>query len=176
MGHGVQAHESRSNFQRYIGKRAVLDGFFGAIKRTMVKRQPGATLRMAYGSAGPNMAPGGRGEQSVPTTGTYAACRRVFDTVLTDEFRSTCVGWASGVRNELVYARPDGQGGRVMDHTACKYSPTVPLSGGDWAQVDKWRQESDAHKRRAKRASFHVAALWSSVHPSRARDGWAREQ
>lgn len=159
----LQRRESRSNFQRYIGKRSVLDGFWGGIKRTMRQLHPDVAFKVAYGSAGPSMRPGGRGEQSVPTTGTYAACRRAFDTVLTDEFRSTVVSWASGTRNELVYERPDGLGGRRLDHVPGKYSPVVPLcaaTGGgvnkEWAEVAKWRK--DAAARKAKASSWKTAA------------------
>ena len=143
----LQRRESRSNFQRYIGKRSVLDGFFGGIKKQMTKLHPGVGLRVAYGSAGPTMKPGGRGEQSVPTTGTYASCKRIFDTVLTDEFRSTCADWASGKRNELVFETPDGIGGRYLDHTLGKHSPCVPLTHKDWGEVAKWRADG-AHKQR----------------------------
>ena len=161
----LQRRESRSNFQRYIGKRSVLDGFFGAIKKRMTKLHPGVGLRVAYDSAGPTMKPGGRGEQSVPTTGTYASCKRVVDTVLTDETRTTCVSWASGKRNELVFERPDGMGGRELDHTVGKHSPCVPRTapGGsvnkDFLEVTKWREE-DARKQSRWRPSHQLRGLW----------------
>jgi hypothetical protein len=106
----------------YIGKRKVLNGFFGGIQR-----------------AGPKTT--GRGEQAVPTTGTYRACKRVFGaqaTVLTDEFRTTCVDWESGKRNHTVYAVPDGRGGFVRESTAKKSAPVAAEEHKE--AVASWRQ------------------------------------
>jgi hypothetical protein len=86
----------------YIGKRKVLNGFFGGIQR-----------------AGPKTT--GRGEQAVPTTGTYRACKRVFGaqaTVLTDEFRTTCVDRLSP-EGEVLY--PVIRGLRFCPETRSAY-------------------------------------------------------
>jgi hypothetical protein len=137
----LQRRESRSEFQGYIGKRKVLDGFFGGIQRAVRKQFPGTDVVVAYGSAGPKMKATGRGEQAVPTTGTYRACKRVFGaqaTVLTDEFRTTCVDWESGKRNHTVYAVPDGRGGFVRESTAKKSAPAAAEEHKE--AVASWRQ------------------------------------
>jgi hypothetical protein len=47
--------------------------------------------------------------EKVPTTGTFAACRRIFRngaTSVVDESHTTVVDWATGGRKELVYKVP----------------------------------------------------------------------
>ena len=61
---------------------------------------------VGYGSAGLTMKSSGKGEVAVPTTGAFKACTRVFgkkSTSVTDEFRSTAIGWETGGRKEAVY-------------------------------------------------------------------------
>jgi hypothetical protein len=100
--------ESRANFQRYIGKRKVLDAFFSQIKKQIARTFPEADVTIAYGSSGPTMKPTGKGECAVPTTGTYIACKRIFSdrTQLVDEYGSTSRTWTTGLPNEAVYRVP----------------------------------------------------------------------
>ena len=119
----LQRRESRSEFQRYIGKRAVLDGFWGRIKKEVQQLCLTAEVRVAYGSAGPNMASTGRGQLSVPTTGTYKACRRAFSTELEDEFRTSVVCWETGRQNEGGIR--DARGG--AHEISCRLSGQVQI-------------------------------------------------
>jgi hypothetical protein len=98
--------ESRADFQRYIGKRKVLDGFFSRVRHELKLKFPGASIKVGYGSAGMKMKPTGRGEVAVPTTGTFKACVRVFgpeNVSSTNEHKTTAVEYESGERKEAVY-------------------------------------------------------------------------
>ena len=105
---------------------------------------PGAKVKMAYGSACEHMKPGGKGELSVPTTGTYKAAKRAFgkDVDTTDEFRTTLMEWETGRKKEAVFRLPSPQRssqglllGQVkpihemtrLGHTTAKTMPVVLL-------------------------------------------------
>jgi len=68
------------------GKKRVLARFFNSIERAGGDARP---VLVAYGSA--KLAPGGRGEVSVPVQEVFQECRRRFETHVVDEFRSTRV-------------------------------------------------------------------------------------
>jgi hypothetical protein len=145
----LQRRESRAQLQRYIGKRKVLDGFFGGMQRTMRSRYPGVDIQVAYGSSGPTMKASGRGEQAVPTTGTYKACLRVFGkggTHLTDEFRTTVVDWESGSRGHAVFMKPEADGtyglGHVEPNVQGRQTHLPPMiEKEDVECVTRWRKE-----------------------------------
>ena len=110
--------ESRAKLQRYIGKKAVLAGFFSAVRKdakALMQKEGCTRIEVAYGSAGLNMASTGRGEAAVPTDGTYKACREAFkdDTVApTWEAYTSAVSWVTKTPYEIVYKRYDGPNGR----------------------------------------------------------------
>lgn len=102
--------ESRANFQRYIGKRRVLDGFFSGVREELTSRFPGVPLEVAYGQAYVSMKSSGPGELAVPTTGTYHACVRSFrgfghDVEVVDEHLTSQIDWESGSRFDRVFMR-----------------------------------------------------------------------
>ena len=70
----------------YGGKKRVLDCFFNEVQEAVGARKK---IVVAYGSA--KFAPGGRGELSVPTTGTFKAFSNRFKgrVAVVDEFRTT---------------------------------------------------------------------------------------
>ena len=76
----LKRRESRSKFQRFVGKQKTLATFFGKVrKEAEALKGPGQTrIEVAYGAAGRTMAPTGRGELAVPTKGTFAFCARAF--------------------------------------------------------------------------------------------------
>ena len=96
--------ESRDRFNRYIGKRKVLDGFFSRVKRDLERTFPDVAIQLAYGSAGLKMKPTGKHEVAVPTTGAYKAAKRIFAEALSVvvEFRTTLMDW-HGVK-EAIYS------------------------------------------------------------------------
>jgi hypothetical protein len=115
--HALNRRESRDAFQRFIGKRSVLDRFWVGVKRGLEALFPDAEKHIvAYGSAYATMASSGRGEVAVPTTGAYNACRRIFGAsgvAVVDEFRSTAFEWETGKRKTAVYRKRDGVGVRA---------------------------------------------------------------
>ena len=118
----LKRRESRARFQQYIGKRKVLDGFFAMVKRQLEALFPGAKIKLGYGSAGEKMKPTGKGEISVPTTGTFKACKRVFkdDMSVVDESLTTKVGWETGKPKDAVYRLPGERpqsAGKGLTHT-----------------------------------------------------------
>jgi hypothetical protein len=72
---------AKSKMVVYMKKKSVLDRFLNSLKHP-IKRTV-----IAFGGA--KIAPNGRGELSVPTTSVYKHCRRVFETVLIDEFHTS---------------------------------------------------------------------------------------
>ena len=72
------------------------------------------------------------------------------------------MGWESGTRNELVFARPDASGAVQMDHTLAKHSPITSFQ--DRLVVGSWAAAA-AEKTRMKQATTglrhipHGAAL-----------------
>jgi len=125
----LKRRESRARFQQYIGKRKVLDGFFAMVKRHLEKLFPGAKIKLGYGSAGEKMKPTGKGEISVPTTGTYKACKRVFkdDASVVDEGMTTKVSWETGKTKDAVYRLPGERpefAGKGLTHTLVKLGHT----------------------------------------------------
>jgi len=111
----LRRSESRSKMQRYIGKRRVVDRFCAKVRREIAELYPGVPVQVAYGSAGPHMAPHGpRGELSVPTTEVYRAVVRHFSRVsnlgrdsvrIVDEWRTSKVFWDTGLEVHAVYMR-----------------------------------------------------------------------
>jgi hypothetical protein len=105
--------------RRAIGKRRTLDRFFTRVKREARDLAgPTAALVVAYGSCGPTMSPGGRGEMSVPTTEAYRRCLAVMRdnrrygvgrVRLVDEYRTTKFSIDTGRENARVYLRAHGR-------------------------------------------------------------------
>jgi choline dehydrogenase-like flavoprotein len=60
--------------------------WWNGVERAVRETGDNRDIKVAYGSA--KVAPGGRGEQSVPTGRAFKECARRYDTRLTDEFRS----------------------------------------------------------------------------------------
>jgi hypothetical protein len=132
----LRRRESRDNFQRYIGKRKVLDSFWARIKRDMMKELPDLKVRVAYGSAIAKMKATGPGEVAVPTGAMFASCKRIFkeQVHVTDEFKTTLMSWETGAKKELVYRIPsvslttEGHvrlGDSFLCHTPYKKPPRV---------------------------------------------------
>ena len=125
----LKRRESRARFQQYIGKRKVLDRFFAMVKRQLEALFPGAKVKLGYGSAGEKMKPTGKGEISVPTTGTFKACKRVFkdDMSVVDESLTTKVGWETGKPKDAVYRLPGERpqsAGKGLTHTLVELGHT----------------------------------------------------
>jgi len=124
----LRRRESRDNFQRYIGKRKVMDTFWASIKRDMNKAFPDMTVHVAYGSAVVSMKPAGPGEAAVPTGAMFASCNRIFEgnVSVTDEFRTTMMSWETGTKKELVYKIPSMTRGRErFGHTSSMVPPAI---------------------------------------------------
>jgi hypothetical protein len=147
--------ESRADFQRYIGKRKVLDGFFSRVRQELKSKFPGAFIKVGYGSAGMKMKPTGRGEVAVPTTGTFKACVRVFgheNVSSTNEHKTTAVEYESGQRKEAVYrvVTKDAATGRFkesMGHTTdMKKMPVVKA-----AHVEAATEHLEVGRQKARR-------------------------
>ena len=95
----LRRRESRATLQRYAGKRSVLDSFFSKVQKSVKDMFPGVSIHVGYGSAILSMKSTGKGEISVPTTGAFKACKRVFgpqNVAPTDEFRTTMVDRQEG--------------------------------------------------------------------------------
>jgi hypothetical protein len=147
--------EARIRFSAYIGKQRTLDRFFGDLKTAAREflieclgevEGRAAILEVAYGSAGPCMRPGGRGELSVPTTGSFKACCRAFKggmerVALVDEHRTTAFGW-NGMKKEKAYKKVslanDGRLVETTHHTAARYIPVVREA--DLEVFNRWRE------------------------------------
>lgn len=146
--------ESRADFQRYIGKRKVLDGFFARVRSELTKKFKTAAIKVGYGSAGMKMKPTGRGEVAVPTTGTFKACVRIFgaDNVSsTQEHKTTAVEFESGQRKEAVYRMvkkdpASGRLARIVGHTP---DTRMPLVCAD--DVEAVQEHLKAERERARR-------------------------
>lgn len=164
----LKRRQSRAQFRRYMGKRSVLDAFFGRIRRTVSRMFPGKAIEVAYGEPGLTMSPTGKGEVAVPTCGTYKACKRVFyapsqehlDTIASrpfcstpptckvtpvDEAFTTAVSWATGARKERVYRTFTADGKPVMGHTAEKQAPVVPEAHRSF--VEAWNAADRARNK-----------------------------
>jgi hypothetical protein len=132
--HALQTNESCEAMRAYCGKRRVLDNFFSRVfndVRSMFG--PAKKIEVAYGAAGPKMAPTGCGEVAVPTTGTYDACQRVARSFgaavsLVDEHNSTKVSWDTRGRKQAVYIGSSSATAwdKKLRSTAAKAMPVVP--------------------------------------------------
>jgi hypothetical protein len=154
----MRVTEAQARLSAYGGKKRALDRFFGELRRDarafliecLGEVEGRATvLEVAYGSAGPNMKCGGRGEMSVPTTGTFKACCRAFKSdqervTLVDEFRTTMYGW-NGAKKEKAYKKVavvDGKPHVTMRHTTARYTPVVREE--DREAFNQWQRERRA--------------------------------
>ena len=76
--------ESRSKYQRFIGKRKVMDKFWARVYKeshAMLGDNECETkkrVEVAYGSASQTMPSHGRGEVAVPVSGAYISCVKTF--------------------------------------------------------------------------------------------------
>jgi hypothetical protein len=107
-GQVLHRRESRDKFQKYIGKRKVMDSFWANVNREFKKLHSDKIPQIAYGSAIITMKPTGKGETAVPTGSMFSSCKRIFkdQVVITDEFRTTKVSWETGTVSEHVYKKP----------------------------------------------------------------------
>jgi hypothetical protein len=105
----LKRRESRDEFQRYIGKRKVMDKFFSSISKEVGRTFPDVKVSVAYGQALMSMKSSGRGELAVPTTGAYRACSRIFEgrVTLVDECMTSQMHWETATRFDKVYMRRD---------------------------------------------------------------------
>jgi len=71
-------------FRLYGGKKRVFARFLNSLG-------PSENIVLAFGNA--KFAPGGKGEQSVPTTRAYKECSYRFLIILVDEFRTSKINW-----------------------------------------------------------------------------------
>jgi hypothetical protein len=155
---------SRSELQAYSGKRRVLDSFFAKIARVVKKAFPNKEATVAYGSAGQKMRPTGKGEVAVPTTGTFAACCRVFRngaTAVVDESYTTVVHWSTGTRKELVYKvpalTPSGKLTERLEHSRGNRPPVVHEVDRPAVEAYLQRKKAQDKKRRGGPGAAEVA-------------------
>jgi hypothetical protein len=167
----LMRRESRMAFQRYSGKRKVLDRFFSGIRRSLAKLFPRVQVEVGYGQAYQSMKPTGRGEVAVPTTTAYASCVRAFDKGRvrpTDEFRTTVMEWESGQRKHAVYRMPGYK--RALGHIEDgKMMPAVPKK-----EVDTVNCYVAMKKARTKawRSGTDMGQATATFTPVRAIDDW----
>jgi hypothetical protein len=151
----LNRRESRYNLQRYSGKRSVMDTFYSKIKKDLTKLFPGTSIDVAYGSAVNTMPSTGKGEVAAPVGGMFAACKRVFkgnDRVsVTDEFRSTMIGWKHGTKKEHVYKTfrktPTGIK-ETLHHTTNNKMPVVKDCDVKMVEAYNERKQHQGKKRR----------------------------
>jgi hypothetical protein len=94
----------RSRMRVYGGKKRCMARFFNRVQAG--GSDPTKEVIIAYGAAG--FAPTGKREKAVPTKWALDECRRRFKTWLTDEFRSTRVGWEDGTMLKAVMSGRSG--------------------------------------------------------------------
>lgn len=80
---------AQQRLRLYGGKKRVFAHFFNSIEKVGKKRGGHRPILVAYGSA--KMAPGGKGEVSVPVSRAFKECNARFETHIVDEFRTTRV-------------------------------------------------------------------------------------
>lgn len=80
---------AQQRLRLYGGKKRVFAHFFNSIEKAGKKRGDHRPILVAYGSA--KMAPGGKGEVSVPVSRAFKECNARFETHVVDEFRTTRV-------------------------------------------------------------------------------------
>lgn len=113
----LNRRESRASFQRYVGKRRVLDRFFADVVGDTMKLFPGCDQEIAYGHAHKSMKAGGRMELSVPVSKTYQSCVRAFrkrdpdgdgpdlSSCVVNEMWTTAVDFETGTRSSKVFMK-----------------------------------------------------------------------
>jgi hypothetical protein len=97
--------ESVNVLRTYSGKQRVLDRFFSKVKSDVKKFHPTSNIKLAYGSAAMNMSPTGKGEMSAPISATFKSCKRIFDTVVENEYGTSKNEWTTGKEVRAVYKR-----------------------------------------------------------------------
>ena len=173
-GLALKRRESRSNFQRYIGKRKVLDSFFADIDKKLNQEFPELRIEAAYGHAVIGMKSTGPGEVAVPTAQTFAACKRIFKDRLriVDENFSTKVSWETGKVKELAYLVPRQDGAETvwdMAHTRKKMAPLARKK--DVEAVQKWHEKRRVVEKRRKGALVATEADDGAALPSHVDEG-----
>jgi hypothetical protein len=120
------------------------------------------------------MLPGGKGEVSVPTTGAYHSCRRVFGkkrVSATPEFNSTKVKWETGKVKHRVYKRyfvrdeagPGGMMTPMVREQLCSIKPGSITPRLDPSQLAL--MEMMNVKRLERNRSFKMCQPWVQVVP-----------
>jgi hypothetical protein len=160
--YALKRRESRSNFQRFVGKQKTLSSFFSNVRKEAeaLKGRDQTRIEVAYGSAVQTMAPSGRGELGVPTKGTFAFCARAFIgerhgdatsgnvVTLEDESNTSKKCWMTrGTLYEKVYKTYDAAGKEFLQHTAARYAPYVPEPEVEF-EKKKAQDKKDKAKRR----------------------------
>lgn len=88
-GEYLKPRWSQQRFRQYGGKKRVIARYFNKFEQAGKKRGDDRSVLVAYGAA--TLAPGGKGEVSVPTSQVFKACCQRFQTYPVDEFRTTRV-------------------------------------------------------------------------------------
>ena len=145
---------NRAKLGQYINKRAALDGFCENLKTQVKVLAAGKEIHIAYGACGPTMAPSGKGELAVPTTGIYKSFQRTFgiDKVqLVDEFRTTLISWDTQLKKERVYAKQKVEHDKIKSHlfhTESDYMPKVKRNDmSDFHAVTNFKHKRKKRKK-----------------------------
>ena len=157
--HALLRRESRSNFQRYIGKTKVLDRFFAKIKKWSAKTFPEEEVHIAYGSAVETMSSTGKGEVAVPVCAAFKRCKNTFEhTHVTWEYGSTKSSWEFGSDKEHVYRHvsrdENGTFTFTLGHTTSKLAPEVSVENK--SAVEAYNMVAKARSKRMKGAQVCV--------------------
>ena len=145
---------NRANFGQYGLKRAALDNYTSTLKKEIQTLAPSYRIEVAYGSSGPKMRPGGKGELNVPTTGMFKSFKRTFgksNVAVTNEYNTTKVSWYTGETKEKVYTKPIIVKGKLeshLHHTSSKYIPKVKEEEMNAYKLDQKRRFVEKKRRK----------------------------
>ena len=170
----LERRDAKAKLRVYSGKRHALDGFFARVLRDVKTMFPTLAINVAYGSAGVTMLSGGKGEVSVPTTGAYHSCRRIFGNKHVSaipEFNSTKVKWETGQVKHRVYKRyfvreeagPGGMMTPMVREQLCSIKPGSITPRLDPSQLAL--MEMMNVKRLERNRSFKTCQPWVQVVP-----------
>ena len=157
--------ETRSKYQRYLGKKKSMDKFWAKVYKDARRisggsrnhPERGKRLEVAHGAAEKSMPSHGRGELSVPVKGAYSSCKQMFgkrNVTLEEETNTTKFSWESKKVKEVVYKRYKPDGTHILDHTSYRVLPFV-------LECDLIHWEAHARKMREKsklRKSWRISS------------------
>ena len=144
----------RAAFGQYMLKRKTLDKYTSTLKKEIQTLAPEHKIEVAYGSSGPKMRPGGKGELNVPTTGIFKSFKRTFgkdNVVVTNEYNTTKMSWYTGEEKEKVYCKPVLVNDKLelhLHHTNSKYLPKVRQDEMKAFEMDQERRFKDKQRRK----------------------------